>query len=324
MKIAQLAPLALPVPPGGYGGTERVVAELTDELVQRGHEVTLFAAGGSGTKAQLHPVTPQPLWNQNVFDPIAYQTLLITKVMETADEFDVIHSHLEHFAWPISRYLDTPLLTTMHWRLDQPELRAVAKHYPDLPLVSISDAHRQPLADLNLNWVATIYHGLNLDVTYQLGSGEGDYLVFLGRVSEEKGTATAIQIAIRAGIPIKIAAKVALQEYMDNDYSSDYFKRSIAPLLDHPLVEWVGEQDDRGKDQLLGGARALLMPIAYEEPFGLTFIEAMACGTPVITRPRGAAPEIIKVGKTGYLAETEDELLEACFVVKGLDRATCR
>jgi glycosyltransferase involved in cell wall biosynthesis len=209
------------------------------------------------------------------------------------------------------------VITTLHGRLDLPEWQPLLGHYPDRPLVSISDAQRNPVSELPLNWVGTVYHGLDLAESYQLGDGAGGYLVFLGRIAPEKDPVAAIRIAVKAGIPLKIAARIDPKD-------QDYFESEVKPLLNHPRVEWVGQKSDVGKNELLGGAIALLLPVAWDEPFGLTFIEALACGTPVISRPRGSLPELIRNGRHGFLSNDEDELVEACRHVTELDRRACR
>lgn len=317
MRIALLSPLYVAVPPRRYGGTERVVSVLADELVCRGHEVTLFASGGSRTTARLRPMCAAPLWESGTMDMITPHVLEVEEAIRCAREFDLVHSHLECLPWLASGRLRTPLVTTLHCRLDTAELRPILRAHPDQALVSISERQRAPVADLDLNWLGTVHHGLRLAQDYQLGSGDGGYLVFLGRMGPEKDPVAAIRVAIRTGIPIKVAARVRAEE-------ESYFSSQVRPLLDHPLVEWVGEQDDRGKNQLLGGARALLAPFIWEEPFGLVFLEALACGTPVIALPRGSVTEIIGHGEQGLLAETEDDLVEACLRVGEIDREACR
>ena len=317
VRIAQIAPPFVRIPPARYGGTERVVHVLTEELVRRGHDVTLFAAGTCETTAHLHPVCPRPLWEMGAADPLAIRVLQVEEVVRRSGEFDVLHSHVDYLPWLAGDRLRAPLVTTLHGRLDLPELRPLFHAYRGQALVSISNAQRRPLADLALNWVATVHHGLNLDETYRLGSGRGGYLVFLGRIAPEKDPVTAIRVAIQAGLQLKIAARV-------DSVDAQYFQTQVEPLLGHPLIEWVGELDDRGKAELLEGALALLMPVAWDEPFGLVFIEALAAGTPVISRPRGSIPELIRHGAHGFLAETDDELVEACRAANLVDRAGCR
>ncbi len=317
MRIAQVAPLFVRVPPERYGGTERVVHALTEALVARGHDVTLFAAAGSCTSARLEASAPAPLWELAPADPLAYRVLQVEDVVRSSDQFDVIHSHVDYLPWLAGERLKAPVVTTLHGRLDLPEIKAVLRTARGWPLVSISDAQRRPVDDLDLNWVTTVHHGLDLESTYGFGEGAGGHLVFLGRMSPEKNPAAAIRVAISSGVPLKIAGRVDAEEL-------DYFEAEIRPLLDHPLVEWVGEQDDRAKNALLGTARALLMPIDWDEPFGLSFIESLACGTPVISCPRGSLPEIVRHGRDGFLHEDEDGLARACHEVLTLDRARCR
>jgi glycosyltransferase involved in cell wall biosynthesis len=317
LHIGQLAPLWVPVPPAGYGGTERVVHALTEELVARGHDVTLFAAGGSVTSAHLRAGSPGPLWGLKDADVGTTQLLQIEDVLRQSSGFDIIHSHIDGLPWLASGCFNAPLITTLHGRLDLAPQRALLTAYRGQPIVSISDAQRRPVSDLHLNWIATIHHGLNLGRNYRLGEGEGGYLAFVGRISPEKDPVTAIRVAIRVGLPLRIAARV---DPMDKAY----FRQTVRPYLKHPLIEWLGEIDDLAKIELLAGARALLMPINWEEPFGLSFIEALASGTPVIARPRGSLPEIVIHGLHGYLVETEDELVAAVRRVDSIDRASCR
>ncbi|MGZ3336607.1 MAG: glycosyltransferase family 4 protein [Isosphaeraceae bacterium] len=317
MRIAEVAPLFVKIPPENYGGTERVVDALTEGLVKRGHQVTLFGPGGSATSAELHATSPAPLWEMNVADPLAYCVLQVEELVHRSHEFDVIHSHVDYLPWLAGERLRAPVVTTLHGRLDLPEWHRLFQTYGDRPLVSISDAQRNPVADLPLNWTATIHHGLDLERTYRLGDGKGGYLVFLGRICPEKDPVTAIRVAIGAGVPLKIAARI-------DPTDQAYFESQVRPLLDHPLIEWVGQKNDAGKDELLGRARALLLPIDWDEPFGLTFIEALACGTPVISRPRGSLPELIRQGHHGFLVHDEESLVAACRQVLDLDRDGCR
>lgn len=316
LRIAQVAPLSVTVPPHRYGGTERVVHYLTEGLVQRGHEVTLFAAGGSLTSAHLRAVCPEPLWDMQG-DGLAYQLLEVEDLVRSSASFDIIHSHIEGLAWPASDRLLAPLITTLHGRLDLPGLRPLFQAFRGQKLVSISDSQRAPLAGLDLAWLATVYNGLDLGSTFSLGRGDGGYLVFLGRIGPEKDPLTAIRVAIRAGLPLMIAARV-------DAIDREYHERCVVPYLDHPLIHWLGEIDDRSKAELLAGARALLMPIDWAEPFGLSFIEALAAGTPVISRPRGSLPELVKDGRHGFLAETEDELVTAVKRAGEIEREGCR
>lgn len=317
MRIAQVAPLHVRVPPQRYGGTERVVHALTEGLVRCGHQITLFAAGGSHTTAELHATTPRPLWQMELGDPLAYRVLQVEELIRRSGEFDLIHSHVDYLPWLAGERLRAPLLTTLHGRLDLPELRPLLATYRNQRLVSISDAQRRPVNDLRLNWVATVHHGLDLATTFQLGIGDGGYLVFLGRISAEKDPVTAIRVAIGASMPLHIVARVDRGD-------QPFFESQVRPLLDHPLIHWHGELDDAAKGELLGRAAAMLVPIDWDEPFGLAFIEALACGTPVVSRPRGALPELLRHGEHGFLVWTEAELVEACRRAPALDRAACR
>ena len=281
LRIAMIAPLSLPVPPPLYGGTERVVHTLTEELVRRGHDVTLFASGGSRTSARLRQGSPRPLWELPPGDRSALSLLQVEDVVRCSGDFDVLHSHVEALPWLAGERIRAPLITTLHGRLDLPIIRPLFAAYRDRALVSISHAQRAPLRDLDLNWLATIYHGIDLE-GFPLGRGDGGYVAFLGRISPEKDPAAAIRVAIRSGVPLRMAARVDPED-------QPYFSREVGPYLDHPLVTWLGELDDRGKADLLASARALLMPIDWPEPFGLVVIEALACGTASMaasSRPR--------------------------------------
>jgi glycosyltransferase involved in cell wall biosynthesis len=317
VNIAQLAPLYERVPPALYGGTERVVSDLTEQLVRRGHNVTLFASGDSRTSGQLVAPVPRALrLDANVLDPLAPHVLELAQAFERADEFDLIHCHVDYVAFPFARLVATPTLHTMHGRLDLPHLRPLFHHFADLPLVSISDAQRQPLAALDLHWAGTVYHGLPLD-RFPFSSRPGHYLAFLGRISPEKRPDLAIEVARRVGVPLKIAAKV-------DPVDREYFAREIEPLLADPLVEFLGEIGEDAKMSFLASARALLFPVDWPEPFGLVTIEALACGVPVIARPRGALPELLTDGHTGFLAETVEEMADAVRRIDRIDRADCR
>jgi glycosyltransferase involved in cell wall biosynthesis len=314
MKIAQVAPLIEAVPPKLYGGTERVVAYLTDALVELGHEVTLFASGDSKTKAKLRSVWPRALrLDPSVHDQFAPLFMQLETVARRAHEFDIIHCHLDYFAFPILRLLDVPSVTTLHGRLDLPELAPLYRHYSDTPVVSISDSQREPLPQAN--YVATIHHGLPQQALSQ-GPG-GRYLAFLGRVSPEKAPDAAIRIAARAGMPLKIAAKV-------DKVDQEYFKSKIEPLLAQADVEFIGEIGEHEKGEFLGNAAALLFPIAWREPFGLVMIESMACGTPVIAFNNGSVPEVLKNGVSGFIVKSEDEAVKALLDIPCLDRDLVR
>jgi glycosyltransferase involved in cell wall biosynthesis len=314
MKIAQVAPLIEAVPPKLYGGTERVVAYLTDALVELGHEVTLFASGDSQTKAKLSSVWPRALrLDPRVHDQFAPLFMQLEAVARRAHEFDIIHCHLDYFAFPILGLLDVPSVTTLHGRLDLPELAPLYRHYSDTPVVSISDSQREPLP--HANYVATIHHGLPQQALSQ-GPG-GGYLAFLGRISPEKAPDAAIRIAARAGMPLKIAAKV-------DKVDRQYFESKIEPLLSQVDVEFIGEIGEHQKGEFLGNAAALLFPIAWREPFGLVMIESMACGTPIIAFNNGSVPEVLKNGVTGFIVNSEDEAAKALIDIPRLDRDRVR
>ena len=315
MKIAQVAPLFERVPPKAYGGTERVISYLTEELVREGHEVTLFASGDSVTAARLEAVIDQSLR----LDPhrqewLIYHTMMLDRVAEMAGEFDFIHFHTDFLHFALTRELKVPHVTTLHGRLDLPELQALYRHFSHIPLVSISQSQRAPLPWAN--WRATVQHGLSPGL-YTYHEKAGDYFAFVGRISQEKRVDRAIDIAVRCGVPIKIAAKIDRADLA-------YFKQEIEPLFSHPLVEYVGEIGEADKRGLLGEARALLFPIDWPEPFGLVLIEAFACGTPVIAYPHGAVPEIVEDGVTGFLVRDQEQALRAARDIESIDRASCR
>ena len=319
MRIGRVAPLYESVPPRLYGGTERVVSWLTDELVRRGHDVTLFASGDSHTQARLVSPWPRALrLDPAQPDSFALHTLELAQTFSRADDFDVVHCHVDYLAFPYGRLVSTPVVHTLHGRLDLRPLIHVLTELREVPLVSISDSQREPLDGLDLNWVATVHHGLPVrDVPAVTTSGPGRYLVFLGRMSAEKRPDLAITVAKRAGLPLIMAAKVDRPD-------REYFEREIRPQLGHPLIEYIGEVTDAEKWHLLGDALALLFPIDWPEPFGLAMIEALACGTPVVARPCGAVPEIVRDGEVGFLADTVDELVAAVKRVDVIDRARCR
>lgn len=314
MRIAQVAPLIEAVPPKLYGGTERVVSYLTEELVRMGHEVTLFASGDSHTRARLVPVVPEALRLAGVRSPEAYHVLLIDEVFERADDFDVLHFHTDYLHLPLARRHDVPCVTTMHGRLDLPELVPVFRRYADAALVSISDAQREPLPFAN--WQATVYHGLPRGL-YPFGEGRGGYLAFLGRVSPEKGLDVAIEIARRANRQLRVAAKV-------DPADRAYYEERIAGLLEQPGVEFVGEIGDAEKGAFLGNAAALLFPINWPEPFGIVMVEALACGTPVIAFRCGSVPEVIEQGVTGFVVDDVPSAVRAVHHVSEIDRRRCR
>lgn len=315
MRIAQVAPLYESVPPRLYGGTERVVSWLTEELVRRGHEVTLFASGDSETSARLVPGSQRSLRLDPLsVDQLAHHVRQLEQVFRMAGEFDVVHFHTDYMHYPLSRRHGIVRVTTLHGRLDIPDLVPLYREFPDEPVISISMAQRQPLPWLN--WRGTVHHGLPADLFYR-GRGEGGYLAFIGRFSPEKGPHTAIEIARRAGLPLRMAAKV---DRMDREY----FDSVVRPLLDLPGVEWCGEIGEYEKGQFLGDALGLLFPIDWEEPFGLVQIEAMACGTPIIAFRRGSVPEITVEGVTGFIVDGVEAAAEAARRLQGFDRARCR
>jgi glycosyltransferase involved in cell wall biosynthesis len=315
MRIAQVAPLYESVPPKAYGGTERVVSYLTEELVRQGHRVTLFASGDSVTRAEL--IAPRHCslrLDGSCVDQLACHFVLLEQVFREAGRFDVIHFHIDYLHYPISRRRPHPSLTTLHGRLDIPELPALYEEYPDVPVASISDAQRRPLPWLN--WQGTVYHGLPTDL-FAFHPVPDDYLVFLGRVSPEKGVDRAVEIARRAGRKLKVAAKI-------DKADREYYQEKIEPLFRQPHVEYLGELGGKDKEQLLGNALALLFPIDWPEPFGLVMIEALACGTPVIAWPQGSVPEVMADGVTGFIVESNDEAVAAVDRVAALDRRRCR
>lgn len=316
MRIAQIAPLQVAVPPKGYGGTERVIAELTDALVQRGHDVTLFASGDSQTRARLVPFVPAALGFSPAADPVETHLALLTEVYRRAasNEFDVIHSHLEQLTLPFIRGVRTPTVLTIHSRVDRPGLVRLLRAYPDAHLVSISNSQREPVPAAG--WVATVYHGVDVQ-SFPFSSQPGDYLVFVGRIAPEKGPDRAIKIATRAGIPLKIAAKIDPKDRA-------YFRQVVEPLLHYPLIDFLGPVNEQRKRALMRGARALLLPIDWPEPFGMVFIEALACGTPVLTCPNGAAPEVVEDGVTGFIRAADEDLADAVRELPAIDRTTCR
>jgi glycosyltransferase involved in cell wall biosynthesis len=315
MKIAQVAPLFESVPPKLYGGTERVVYHLTQELVRQGHEVSLFASGDSKVDARLVPGCREALRLGNGYrDSLLLHYLMMEELFRRLDEFDLIHFHIDYLHFPFSRRHPIPTITTMHGRLDNPDLGCLATEYRDMPLVSISNAQRGPVP--KANWRGTVYHGYPLDHLPYV-AGEGKYLAFLGRISPEKRVDRAIRISIRANRPLKIAAKV-------DPVDKNYFETVIRPLLDHPLVEFIGEIGDAEKGDFLGNAAALLFPIDWPEPFGLVMIEAMACGTPVVAWRCGSVPEIVEDGKTGFIVESEEEAARAVGNLHAISREGCR
>jgi glycosyltransferase involved in cell wall biosynthesis len=315
MKIAQVAPLHESVPPRLYGGTERIVHYLTEALVDEGHDVTLFASGDSCTRARLEPIVETALrLDERVVDALAPHLLMFDRVAELAAKFDVIHFHTDYLHFPVFRRCAVPHVTTFHGRLDLRDLRPVFDNFRELPMVSISDYQRMPVS--RANWLGTVHHGLPEDL-YRFRPESGDYLAFLGRMSPEKRPDRAIEIAIRSGLPLKMAAKV-------DKADREYFDARIRPLLEHPLIEFVGEVNERQKSELLGKARALLFPIDWPEPFGLVMIEALACGTPVVAFSHGSVPEVLRHGETGFIVSTVEEAVEAVANIGAISRARCR
>jgi glycosyltransferase involved in cell wall biosynthesis len=318
MRIAQVAPLFESVPPRLYGGTERVVSDLTEELVRRGHEVTLFASGDSCTTATLVPVVDRALrFGADTRDLLTAEfARQMGMVFSRAADFDVIHCHVDYLAFPFSMLTRTRTVHTIHGRLDLPHLVPVYRQFNTVPLVSISDAQRAPLEAVGVHWAGTVYHGLPTE-RYAFSPEDRGYLAFLGRISPEKQPDLAIEIARRVGLPIKIAAKI-------DAVDREYYERTVAPLLDDPLVEYLGEIGDADKAAFLGSARALLFPIDWPEPFGLVMIEAMACGTPIVARPCGSVPEVVVDGRTGFVGSSLVELADAVKRIDEIDRAECR
>ena len=315
MRIAQVAPLYESVPPKLYGGTERVVSWLTEELVRLGHDVTLFASGDSLTTARLIPACKEALrLNADCVDPLASHVMMLDQVFREKDDFDLIHFHVDYLHFPLSRREHVPNVTTLHGRLDLPDLVPLYRHFNDMRVISISDAQREPLTWAN--WQGTVHHGLPREA-FSPGEGDGKYLAFLGRTSPEKGLDQAIEIAKRAGMPLKIAAKI-------DRVDVKYFESVIKPLLDHPLIEFVGEIGYPEKNVFLGGAAALLFPINWREPFGLVMIEAMACGTPVIAYPMGSVPEVQEEGVTGFMVPDLEGAVRAVENIGEIDRRKCR
>lgn len=316
MKIAQVAPLAESVPPALYGGTERVVSVLTEELVRRGHDVTLFASADSKTAARLVPCAPRSLrLDPSVKDTVAPTLIELGEVYSRAGEFDVIHNHVDYFAFPFARLTRTPTVTTTHGRLDLMEVHRAYDQFREQKLVSIS--HDQATRLPHANWIGHIHNAIEV-ANFEYRDKPGDYLIFLGRISPEKRPDRAIEIARAVGMRIIIAAKV-------DSLDRDYYQTAIKPMVDASrLVEFVGEVDEAAKNELLGRAYASLFPIDWPEPFGLTMVESMATGTPVIAARCGSVPEVMIDGVTGFICESLREMIEAVDKVRELDRARCR
>jgi glycosyltransferase involved in cell wall biosynthesis len=315
MRIAQIAPLYESVPPHGYGGTERVVSYLTEQLVAGGHDVTLFASGDSRTRARLVPSSPEALrLSSTPTDPLIPHIIMLERALASAGAFDVIHVHVDAVALPFARRSPVPVLSTLHGRLDLEELGPLYDEYADQWLVSISDSQREPLP--GARWIGTVHHGLPHDL-YRFHPEPESYLAFIGRISPEKRVDRAIEIAVRTHRRLRIAAKVDRAD-------KEYFRATIEPMLRHPLVEWIGEVDDGAKDAFIGNAAALLFPIDWPEPFGLTMIEALACGTPVIAWQHGSVAEVLEHGVTGFLCDDVGAAVRAVHHLGRLSRQRCR
>jgi glycosyltransferase involved in cell wall biosynthesis len=316
MRIAQIAPLIESVPPRFYGGTERVVSYLTEELVRLGHDVTLFASGDSVTSARLVSCATTALrLDPKVRDPFPYYMLMLDRVRECADDFDILHFHIDYFHFPLFRPLARRTVTTLHGRQDLPDLQPLYLGFSEMPLVSISNGQRGPIQ--NANFVATVYHGVPLDLYRPTFNPRDGYLAFLGRISPEKGVDRAIEVAQALGVPLKIAAKV-------DRVDEDYFREQIAPLFKGPGVEFIGEIDERQKTDFLGQALALMFLIDWPEPFGLAMIEAMACGTPVLALRRGSVEEVVEDGLTGHIVDSIEQAIVSAPRVMTLDRRAVR
>jgi len=321
MRIAQVAPMYESVPPHRYGGTERVVSYLTEALVRRGHKVTLFASGDSRTTAQLVPTIERALREHCSLQElqelaIPLHLAMIGAVFQQAAAFDIIHCHLDYLPFAFVPFVPTPVVTTLHGRLDLRFLPQVLARFPDAALVSISLHQRAPLALLHPHWVGTVYNGIPVD-QFPFSEKPGDYFLFLGRIAVEKRPDWAVAIARRTGIRLKVAAKV-------DPYDQEYFDREIKHLFDHPLVEYLGEVDEAEKRHLLAGAYGLLFPIDWPEPFGMVLIEALACGTPVLAMNRGSVPELLRHGVTALIGNSVDELVALAPRLGALNRHACR
>lgn len=315
MKIAQVSPLYESVPPKLYGGTERVVYNITEELINRGHDVTLFASGDSITRARLvAPSKKSYRLDSTMVDQLAGHFALMEMVEQEASRFDIIHSHIDYLYFPTIRRSKVPHLTTLHGRLDLPELQIVYREFSDIPLVSISNSQRKPVS--YANWMGTVYHGLMLNI-FELNASGGNYLAYVGRISPEKRLDRAIEIAIKSEVPLRIAAKV-------DKADKAYFDEKIKHLMNHPLIEFVGEVGEKEKQEILGNALGFIYAIDWPEPFGLGMIEAMACGTPVIAFNCGSVPEVVDEGKTGFIVNSIDEAVKAVKKLPEIDRTECR
>jgi glycosyltransferase involved in cell wall biosynthesis len=315
MKIAQIAPLYEAVPPKLYGGTERIVSFLTEELVKQGHDVTLFASGDSATSAKLVASVPEALrLKEKCEDSLAPHIAQLQEVIERSGEFDILHFHTDYLSFPFTQFLDVPHLTTLHGKLTVQELQMIYDTYPDEPVVCISDSQCKPLPQAN--FVGRVHHGLPIAL-FKKENGDGNYFAFLGRISPEKRCDRAIEIAISTNTAIKIAAKI-------DKADRDYFEQEIKHLFDHPLVDFVGEINENQKQEFLGNAKALLFPIDWPEPFGLVTIEAMACGTPVLAWNCGSVPEIIENGRSGFIVDSMEAAIDSAGKISSLDRSLVR
>jgi glycosyltransferase involved in cell wall biosynthesis len=315
MRIAQISPLIESVPPKLYGGTERVISYLTEELVRQGHEVTLFASGDSITAAHLIAGCRKSLrLEKGVADPLAHHILMLEKIWQQADRFEIIHNHLDYLSFPMIKRIGTPAVTTLHGRLDIPDLLPLYRKFKQTRLISISDSQREPIPWAN--WQDTVYHGLPVEL-YKPCLDPSGYLAFIGRVSPEKRVDRAIEIAHRSGRRLKIAAKI-------DRVDRDYYQTKIAPMLRGSDIEFIGEISESEKNTFLGNASALLFPVDWPEPFGMVLIEAMACGTPAIAYGRGSVPEVVEEGVSGFIVRSIPEAVEAVNKIESLDRATVR
>ena len=315
MRIAQVSTLYESVPPKRYGGIERVVSWLTEELVSLGHDVTLFASADSRTSARLVPGAACAVrLVEDTADPQAFHFAMLEDVVRASEGYDIVHFHTDYMGFPYTRRLSAAHVTTLHWRLDVPGLDPLYRRYADVPLVSVSDAQREPLQWAG--WAGTVHHGMPRTL-YPFNGHPSEHLAFVGRISPSKGPDAAIRISQRANVPLKIAAKI-------DEADRPYFECDVAPLVRAPLIEFLGELDDEGKTALLGQARALLFPIDWPEPFGLVMIEALACGTPVIAYGRGSVPEIIEHGRNGFIVRDEEEAAQAVARLSQIDRRECR
>jgi glycosyltransferase involved in cell wall biosynthesis len=324
VRIAQVAPPLEQVPPTRYGGTERVIHSLTEELVRRGHNVTLFASGDSTTSARLDPIVERAIWHHIRYrDHLPFVIAGLQAVLDRADEFDIIHSHLDYLAFPFARVSPTPWVHTLHGRMDLPEYQQLYQTFGDASVVSISNNQRRPVPFAD--WVATVYNGIPVD-EYPFEPSAGEYLAFVGRIAPEKNLHLAVEVALKVGIPLKIAARMPLSRAMSPNDGDDwaYYEERIRPYLDDPLIEYIGEVDEHQKRVLLRDAAALINPVNWPEPFGLVMAEALACGTPVIAKRAGSVPEIVEDGHTGFICDSALEMMLACDRLSEIDRSECR